>query len=167
MRPGRAGAAGRKGIVTGKGNVVMMRRSNFVFLTAMAALAACSSSSSEPLNPDPEAAAVVAEMGQTFELRPGQTARVGTGGLVVGFRGVAADSRCAVDVTCVWSGDAELRLQVTVGRMAWTSLALHTHVEPRSGTFRDRTITVVALRPDNRSDREIPPGDYVVTLRVE
>ena len=136
-------------------------------IAAFIALAATACASSEsPLSTDPSGAAVVSAVGQTFELRPGQTARVGAE-LLVGFRGVASDSRCAVDVQCVWAGDAEVRIQVTANRADWTSLALHTGVEPRSGTFRNWRITVVDLKPAPRSTSRIDPSNYVVTLRVE
>jgi hypothetical protein len=144
----------------------MKRVSSQVFLIA-AVVAGCSSATTEPLSSNPSEAVVAAERGQTFELRPGQTARVGDGGLLVGFRGVGTDSRCPTDVQCVWSGDAALNIAVTIGRMAWTSLQLHTDVEPRSATFRDYTITVVSLRPAPHSESRIRPQDYVVTLRVE
>jgi hypothetical protein len=133
----------------------------------MAALTACSSTSADLLSLDPEDAVVTGDVGETFELRVGQTARVGTAGLLVGFRGVAQDSRCPVDVTCVWSGDAQLQVAVTVGRMAWSSLELHTHVEPRSARFREHTISVLGLTPEPRENRPIARQDYVVTLRVE
>jgi hypothetical protein len=132
------------------------------------ALAATACASSEnPLSTDPSEAAVVSAVGQTFDLRPGQTARVGNDGLVVGFRGVASDSRCAVDVQCVWAGDAEVRIPVTASRSDWTSLALHTGIEPRSASFRNWRITVVDLKPAPRSTARIDNNNYVVTLRVE
>lgn len=144
-----------------------MRRTKLLLLLVSAAVIGCKSATEAPLNSDPESASVVGDLGQTFELRPGQTARVGSGGLLVGFRGVAQDSRCPVDVQCVWSGDATLRIQATVGRMAWTSFDLHTNVQPQSARFRENTITVVGLRPAPRSNQEIPSGSYVVTLRVD
>lgn len=137
------------------------------FLLVATLLATGCKSSEDVLSSDPAEASVVSEVGQTFELRVGQTARVGSGGLLIGFRGVAADSRCPVNVTCVWAGDAELRIQATIGRMAWTSLALHTGVEPRSARFREHTVTVVGLRPDPRANEDISTRNYVVTLRVE
>ena len=136
-------------------------------LPLLAALAACSSAASDILSTNPEDAVVAGQMGQTFELRPGQTARVGTGGLLVGFRGVSQDSRCPIDVTCVWEGDAQLNLSATIERMAWTSLQVHTNVEPRSARFREYTITVLELRPAPREGQPIASGSYVATLRVE
>jgi hypothetical protein len=139
----------------------------FAIVPVIAWLATACASSESPLSTDPTEAAVVSQVGQTFDLRPGQTARVGSDGLLVGFRGVAADSRCATDVQCVWAGDAEVRIPVTVGRADWTSLALHTGVEPRSASFRTWRITVVDLKPAPRSTSKIPDENYVVTLRVE
>ena len=134
-------------------------------------LAACRSGTpsdtTEELSQDPDAAAVAVDRGATFELKAGQVARVGTAGVLIGFRGVAADSRCPSDVTCVWQGDAELRVHATVGRRAWTPFALHTTLDPRAATFEGYTITIVALAPTPLEGRQIPAGDYIATLRVE
>jgi hypothetical protein len=130
--------------------------------------AACSNTNEAVLlDPDPEAAAVVTDRGRTFELRPGQVARVGNAGLLVGFRGIATDSRCPIDVVCVWQGDAEARVPVTIGRRAWTALALHTGIEPHSAVFEGYTVTLVSVAPAPRSDQRISPDRYVATLRVE
>jgi len=129
--------------------------------------AACASSSDTLLSLDPAAAAVTSQVGQTFQLKPGQTARVGSEGLLVGFRGVASDSRCPTDVQCVWAGDAEARVPVTVGNADWTTLVLHTTLDPHSATFRTYKITLVELKPSPRSTQKIGSNDYVATLRVE
>jgi hypothetical protein len=143
-----------------------MHKLSFASLLVVVA-AACASSSDTPLSLDPAAAAVTSQVGQTFQLKAGQTARVGSEGLLVGFRGVASDSRCAVDVQCVWAGDAEARVPVTVGRADWTSLSLHTTLEPKTATFRNYKITLVELKPAPRSTQRIDSNDYVATLRVE
>jgi hypothetical protein len=113
------------------------------------------------------AATVEAREGQTFRLSPGAMARVGRDGLLISFRSVTADSRCAVDVVCVWEGDATARVDVTVGRMAWTPFDLHTSLEPRAFQFRERTVTLVAVEPSPRSDERIDPAHYIITLRVD
>lgn len=135
-------------------------------VTGLAA-SACASDPSEPFNPDPAQAIVTGDVGQTFELRVGQFAHIGDSQLQIGFQGVTQDSRCPVDVTCVWAGDAALRVHATIAKMAWTPFTLHTNLEPRSTKFRDYTITVVGLKPDPRSDEEISTRNYVVTLRVD
>jgi hypothetical protein len=154
--------------IAGQGMSKMKGTSGFAaVLMAAAGLAACSnSSSSGVLDPDPGSANVVAAMGESFQLRPGQTARIGDG-LVVGFRGVTNDSRCATDVVCVWAGDATLRIPVSLDRATWQPLDLHTTIDPRSANVGSYTVTVVELTPAPKSDSRIPSDRYTVTLRVE
>ena len=58
--------------------------------------------------------AVVVEPGVAFTLAPGQTATVRRADARVTFREVREDSRCPVDVQCVWAGDA--KVEVTIAR---------------------------------------------------
>ena len=116
---------------------------------------------------EPLAATVDAREGDTFRLPVGGMARVGRDGLLVAFRGVSTESRCPTDVTCVWEGDAAVRLNVTVGRMAWRPIDLHTGIDPRSIEFQGHTIRLVSLEPSPTSDEPIDPARYVATLRVD
>ncbi len=101
-----------------------------------------------------------------FQLRAGEIASLGTDGLMIAFRRVEGDSRCPSDVTCVWSGDAKVVLDLTVGRAAWTGSAVHTHVEPRTVTFRDYRIELLDLAPYPVSTQQIQANDYVATLEI-
>lgn len=58
--------------------------------------------------------AVIVEPGVAFTLAPGQTATVKTVETRITFNEVREDSRCPVDVTCVWAGDA--KVEVTMAR---------------------------------------------------
>ena len=51
-------------------------------------------------------------LGEPFDLGAAQMAVVGDTGLTVTFDRVAADSRCPVDVQCIWEGDATVVLGV-------------------------------------------------------
>ncbi|MBW3660910.1 MAG: hypothetical protein KY397_04675 [Gemmatimonadetes bacterium] len=106
-------------------------------------------------------------LGETFELAVGQRARIGESGLVIGFRGVREDSRCPVDVDCVWSGDGAVALGVSIGRSATRTVTLHTDLEPRAAAVGDLVVRLVALAPEPVSTRRIDPGEYVATLVVE
>jgi hypothetical protein len=136
-------------------------------LLVAAVAAACSSPGSDPADPDAGAIVVETEAGRTFELAPGETARIAGLGILVAFRGVASDSRCPSDVTCVWAGDAALRIRATEGRAEWMPFDLHTNEDPRSATIGGHTITVVGLTPEPVSDRTIANERYRVTLRVD
>jgi hypothetical protein len=61
-----------------------------------------------------QSTAVIVEPGIAFTLAPGQTATVKTADTRITFREVREDSRCPVDVTCVWAGDA--KVEVTIAR---------------------------------------------------
>ena len=99
-------------------------------------------------------------------LRVGDAVRVGgRDPLTVTFRRVAEDSRCAVDVQCVWAGDAEVELRIArAGREAGTTL--HTTLEPQQVEYDGWVVRLVALAPAPRTD--VPRDDraYVVTLDV-
>ena len=57
--------------------------------------------------------AVVAEPGVSFTLEPGQTAAVKGTDARITFKTVRDDSRCPVDVTCVWEGDAKAEIVIS------------------------------------------------------
>ena len=52
--------------------------------------------------------------GASFTLAPGETAVVKGADARITFNKVTDDSRCPVDVTCVWAGDA--RIEITISR---------------------------------------------------
>lgn len=80
-------------------------------------------------------------LGEPFTLTPGESAMVD--GVRITFERVGQDSRCPPDVTCIWAGDAEVKL--TVGGVEVT---LHTHggtQYPGSASVAGRTITLKEL----------------------
>lgn len=60
----------------------------------------------------PVETAVVATPGIEFTLTPGTTATLSGEDTQITFRGVVSDSRCPVDVTCVWAGNASIELTI-------------------------------------------------------
>ncbi len=87
-------------------------------------------------------------------------------GLTGTFEAVTSDSRCAVDVTCIWAGDAVVRLKLEAGGKAAT-VELHTlrrdQAEAVHGGFRVR---LEQLDPKPRSDRRIQTSEYEATLAI-
>jgi hypothetical protein len=81
--------------------------------------------------------AVVAEPGVEFSLPLGKTAVINASGARITFKQVSEDSRCPVDVQCVWAGDAKIELTIS-----------------RSGTPDD--LKVISLTPPNN---ETTSGD--------
>lgn len=129
--------------------------------------------SSHPLESDPDpstpSAQVIAAVGETFQLRPGEIARVGDRGLLVLFHGVAGDSRCPSKalILCVWEGNAVVETGLTVGNRAWTWHVLNTTVEPKSAVEDGYRVTLVELAPYPETTDPIDPAAYVATYRAE
>ncbi|MGH7476533.1 MAG: hypothetical protein ACRELD_09605 [Longimicrobiales bacterium] len=103
---------------------------------------------------------------EPFAIRVGESARVftGAGHVVIEFVAVSEDSRCPVDVDCVWSGDATVELRVRDASP--DELALHTHLEPQAGVIDGFELRLLALEPEPNSERQIMPDEYLAQLLV-
>lgn len=103
--------------------------------------------------------------GQEALLRPGERAVFEADGerLEVLFVGVAADSRCSVDVTCIWAGEARVALDF-VGLMSWEGTL--SGDRGASVIVAGWIVRVTDLEPAPRSDRPIAPGDYEARIVV-
>jgi len=106
-------------------------------------------------------------LGREFSLAVGQSAVVGDAGLRVSLKGVAQDSRCPVDVQCIWEGDATVSIDVASAPSPRAEYELHTsgrfEREVGHGAYR---ISLVRLDPVPRSAGLPSPNDYRATLLV-
>jgi len=130
-------------------------------MTPFLFLAACASGSSGPGTPTPA-------VNEEFTLAPGQTAGIDGTNLRLTFEGVTEDSRCPVDVTCIWEGDAVVILKVKVEADEVTR-----EVHTQGGAERSRTapagsyvVSLLRLDPAPRSSEPIEASAYRATLRV-
>lgn len=94
-------------------------------------------------------------------LRPGQ--QTTALGALLHFMEVRNDSRCPVDVQCVWAGDAEVVF--TAGPEA-TSIVLHAHGPGAVKRYNDLKLELISLEPAPRSGVAIEQRDYVATVRL-
>jgi hypothetical protein len=106
-------------------------------------------------------------LAEEFELAPGQSARIASADLTVAFDGVPADSRCPVDVVCVWEGDATVAVSVRQPSMDKTVLELHTsNGSAREKPYGGYVVRLVGLRPQPRQGVPIPTADYRARFEV-
>ena len=145
-------------------------------LLPFAALAlACSNGGSpatDPSRPDriehAGQAAQAAQLGEPFQLGFGRSADVAGAGLRVTFVRIDGDSRCAVDVVCVWAGDATVSLRLERGgRAAVADL----HLNPPANAVRELeydgyVVRLEGLAPEMRSNVRLAPESYVATVLV-
>jgi hypothetical protein len=127
----------------------------------LVALLACDEGARPVANPDHV-------LGDELTLKVGETAHVT--GIPLTFTAVLSDSRCPGDVVCVWSGNAEAEIAVGPPESTYGPthrLILNSTVGPREGTALGLRLTLIELEPWPVSTRQIPPEDYVITLRVD
>jgi hypothetical protein len=130
-----------------------------VFLMMAACLAACGDGPTS-------ASSMTVPLGREFTLQVGETARIEGTSLRIAVTKVAEDSRCPVDVQCVWEGDAAVSVVITDS--AARSYELHTSGRyAREVTDGAYQVSLVRLDPAPRSSVPLSPGDYRATLRVE
>jgi len=112
--------------------------------------------------------------GQTFELRLGQSARVGHTPLRVGVVAVTEDSRCPHGAQCVRAGGVTVQAWWQQGRGPRHPLVLSlpppaTANHPAAG--RDRTpegpLRLLALSPEPVLGHAVAPSARVLTLRLD
>ena len=100
-------------------------------------------------------------------LRLGQELRAPDIVMTIAFLAVRNDSRCPVDVVCVWQGNAEVEVGVALGMGPTAPYVLNTGLDPRAVALGTYQLTVADLRPASVSYRGIPQDQYVATLRLQ
>ncbi len=86
--------------------------------------------------------------------------------LQITFVGVGLDSRCPVDVICVWEGDAEVKLKLKKGSLE-KYVMLHTSLSPRSFVFDGYEINLSEVLPLTKSDQQIKQEQYSIKLKIK
>lgn len=143
------------------------------FLTRTASLAICclvvfASSGVRAANPHSNTTLESVRPGREFRLKVGRQVTVKGTKLRIRFVAVENDSRCPSDVTCVWAGNAAVRLQLGTGRGSKT-VTLNTSKGPSfvsESEYQGYKVKLVELSPYPRSDRKIARRDYTATLLV-
>ena len=93
-------------------------------------------------------AAQTARVGREFKLKVGRVVTLDGGRLRLRFARVSEDSRCPVDVDCVWAGNAAVLVEV--GGRGKTTLRLNTNASPErpvEGRYGRYTVKLVSLSP--------------------
>jgi hypothetical protein len=115
----------------------------------------------------PVQTAVIVEPGISFTLAPGQTATVRRADARVTFKEVREDSRCPVDVTCVWAGDA--KVDVVIIREGGPNDAKTLSLTPPDNEVQvgNLKIRFVGLTPVPRQADGNTPRNYLAEFVAE
>jgi hypothetical protein len=103
-------------------------------------------------------------LNQEFEIKVGQ--RVSVEGLKIDFEAVTEDSRCPVDVTCVWAGNAKVILKLRKMGRRPAQLKLNTGLEPKHQPYDGYDVKLAGISPPRKKGEKIKRGDYVARLVV-
>jgi hypothetical protein len=120
-----------------------------------------------PAEAPDERYAFLSEGPQEVTIRYGDEVAVNGSVIRVAFGDVLSDSRCPVDVTCVWEGNAKVQLGIRAGMGPTYPLLVNTTLEPRSAAWQGIRLTLLELNPAPRSGGRIEPEEYSVRLKLE
>ena len=101
-----------------------------------------------------------------FSLGIGQTASIEREKLFIKFKAVLEDSRCPVNVVCVWAGNGKVEFEILDIDGQNKTVTLNTDEEPGATTLKEHTLKLISLNPPRVDGISISPGDYSVTLHV-
>jgi hypothetical protein len=110
--------------------------------------------------------AEVIRLGQEFDLKINQEAMIEGEGLAVVFESVLEDGRCPEDVTCVWSGNAKIKVRLSKQKQTPGAINLNTDVKPKSSSYLYYEIRLVALKPLPKKDKPVQKNEYKATLII-
>jgi hypothetical protein len=133
-----------------------------VRLAGALALAACASARNDgPVTLRPPGAA---GLDDTLRVTMGRSAVTRDSTVRVTFTAKRADSRCAVNVVCVWAGDVAVDVSVETPTTQMSG-AVHTAVDPKAFWAGEHQVTLLDVTPRPGEAAEGKP--VVATLRVQ
>lgn len=88
------------------------------------------------------------------------------GGVKVKFLALIEDSRCPTDTTCIWAGNAKIKVQLSKRGQKTKTVTLNTGVNPQSVLFAGYQIKFTGLTPEPRTNIRIRHDGYVATFTV-
>jgi hypothetical protein len=113
---------------------------------------------------------VLADFGQQFELKINQSASINSGEVKVNFLRVIEDSRCPADVDCVWSGQIQVAVNVSVKGSTPKTLSLINRAGNKNIStkkFKKYSIEFVKAEPyPKNTNQQTKPADQIISLIV-
>ena len=139
---------------------------SFLFLFAGLLLFGCSATAAPPdpvtqtgenlAKPDASGRVTLAVSGQA-EVAPG---------LVLTLERVVADSRCPVDVNCVWAGEIRVALALEWPKTEAPRREFELSTTAPSATVNEIGFELLGALPEPRSTVKIAASDYRISLRI-
>lgn len=87
-------------------------------------------------------------------------------GVVLTLERVVADSRCPVDVTCVWAGEIRLAFALESPQGEAPRLEFELATTAPTAEVRGLRFELLGVTPEARSTRKLTAADYRIALQV-
>src|SRR5262245_55411891 len=130
----------------------------FLTLCSFLLVASCRKDTSDPaISPN------VVHADQAFTIAAGETVVVDGENLSIRFVRVTEDSRCPVDVQCVWAGNGQVEISTRIGDRRDT-FKLNTMENGNSYVVPPFRIRLTLLTPAPHSGQPIPAASYRAQL---
>ena len=135
-----------------------------VLLAVLLAATACNSPARDVLI-IPTAPTSTVPMGTDFTLAPGESVVVNSSDLTLTFVGLTGDSRCPIDVQCVWAGSAIIAVR-TRSASGTREFPLETLSNKDTATVDQSLVQLVSVAPRQSTTSKYAPSSYRATLRI-
>ena len=86
--------------------------------------------------------------------------------LTVKFVSLIEDSRCPVGATCVWAGNAKIKVEISKGGRNKQTFEINTNIGAQGATYNGYAIQLISLTPEPRENVRINKNGYVATFAV-
>lgn len=112
------------------------------------------------------AMATLAKDPERFSVVIGAQKVTTTGKITVKFLEILEDSRCPPNVTCIWAGNAKIKISVKKGKKAAKTFELNSTLDSKTILFEGYDITFVDLKPMAGEDPKTTPAAKTITLAI-
>lgn len=106
------------------------------------------------------------KLDEEFSLAVKQKGFLKNGKLTIEFVSVLEDSRCPVDVDCVWAGNAKIQIKISKGKMAAQIFEVNTNLEPQIINFQGYKIQLTKLLPAPKSNVDMKTVSYSASFMM-
>jgi len=104
---------------------------------------------------------------QEIKVRVGKQKKASCSKLNVKFVSVIEDSRCAEGTTCVWAGNAKIKITIQEGETPAETFEINTETGARGATYGRFAIYLTELTPTPKANRRINRNAYTATFSIK
>ncbi len=106
-------------------------------------------------------------LAEDFMLKIGESVQIEGGLGFIKFIKILEDSRCPINVTCVWAGNVKAEFEILDRDRKKTRTFLNSNVKPNNVLLKGYTLQLISILPPKTKGIKISAKKYQVKLRIE